>query len=452
MRFWAVCAVSLLGCSSELTLNVDLKTDFVPGIEFVNVEAEVARGGTVVGRGTRRARIGDPFDLGLRVSPFSLPAGTYDVRLRMYDPQGSLLIERPTVVDLDQSFTTLIYVTRDCRGIRCPLAGGDPGLTACFGGRCVPPSCGPDNLEACMVACTNPNTDCGIVPSCVRVRCESGACFREGLEGACAPGQWCNPELGCETMPELPDAGMDFDAGPPACAGACDDGVFCNGTETCTGGVCLSSGNPCSGSQTCNETADRCESGCECTPGQEESGGGCGACGTDRRVCTASCTWGGWSCQGEGACSPGQTEDGGGCGNCGTRRRTCNSDCSWGGYGCVDEGPCSPGQEDWGGSCGACQVERRTCNGGCGWNGWECVTDPGAACTGGRRTVAGSCACWGWEMQEECQSCQWVNIGCQNVSGGAMCGAFCDGDFRCQASRFCECFNGSWSCEGPGSC
>ena len=47
---------------------------------------------------------------------------------------------------------------------------------------------------------------------------------------------------------------------------ACDDGEYCNGTETCTSGVCGSStGDPCAGpngdadcSELCNETTDSC--------------------------------------------------------------------------------------------------------------------------------------------------------------------------------------------------
>jgi hypothetical protein len=47
----------------------------------------------------------------------------------------------------------------------------------------------------------------------------------------------------------------------------CDDGIFCNGIETCQGGSCFSSGNPClSGAtckNTCNENAKTCSVRCE---------------------------------------------------------------------------------------------------------------------------------------------------------------------------------------------
>ncbi|UCC32217.1 MAG: hypothetical protein JSU86_08025, partial [Phycisphaerales bacterium] len=37
----------------------------------------------------------------------------------------------------------------------------------------------------------------------------------------------------------------------------CDDGLFCTATDTCSGGVCVGSGDPCPG-QECNETANTC--------------------------------------------------------------------------------------------------------------------------------------------------------------------------------------------------
>jgi hypothetical protein len=39
--------------------------------------------------------------------------------------------------------------------------------------------------------------------------------------------------------------------------GQCDDGVFCNGAETCSSGSCFSGSNPCPG-QLCDEAADAC--------------------------------------------------------------------------------------------------------------------------------------------------------------------------------------------------
>jgi hypothetical protein len=47
---------------------------------------------------------------------------------------------------------------------------------------------------------------------------------------------------------------------PPPCTGdaECDDGLFCNGAETCVDGVCTDGTNPCDTDATCDEDADTC--------------------------------------------------------------------------------------------------------------------------------------------------------------------------------------------------
>ena len=39
----------------------------------------------------------------------------------------------------------------------------------------------------------------------------------------------------------------------------CSDGVFCNGVETCDGGICTTPPPPCSGASICNEITDTCD-------------------------------------------------------------------------------------------------------------------------------------------------------------------------------------------------
>jgi hypothetical protein len=53
------------------------------------------------------------------------------------------------------------------------------------------------------------------------------------------------------------------DAAPRGCTGAadCDDGLFCNGTESCHQGRCLSSGNPCPAGGYCTEYSATCRAG-----------------------------------------------------------------------------------------------------------------------------------------------------------------------------------------------
>lgn len=41
---------------------------------------------------------------------------------------------------------------------------------------------------------------------------------------------------------------------------SCDDGIFCNGIDTCSCGDCVHQGNPCNSSQACYEDTDQCSS------------------------------------------------------------------------------------------------------------------------------------------------------------------------------------------------
>ena len=90
--------------------------------------------------------------------------------------------------------------------------------------------------------------------------------------------------------------------------GPCDDGLFCNGDDSCSGGTCsVHAGNPCTGggecADTCNESGDTCnepsgtpctDDGNECTANECNGFGSCGAvtepagtpCASDSNVCT----------------------------------------------------------------------------------------------------------------------------------------------------------------------
>ncbi|HEY8426878.1 MAG TPA: putative metal-binding motif-containing protein, partial [Sandaracinaceae bacterium] len=74
----------------------------------------------------------------------------------------------------------------------------------------------------------------------------------------------------CGSEPPAHDAGLDAgidgsgeaDGGARRCERArdCDDGLFCNGVETCIDTFCMPGEPPCdSDTETCDETADRCE-------------------------------------------------------------------------------------------------------------------------------------------------------------------------------------------------
>jgi len=68
----------------------------------------------------------------------------------------------------------------------------------------------------------------------------------------------------------------------------CDDGLFCNGAETCVGGSCQGGSNPCQAGETCNETTDTCD--------QQTCGLNRDPCTVNADCCSLNCKNG--SCKG----------------------------------------------------------------------------------------------------------------------------------------------------------
>jgi hypothetical protein len=110
------------------------------------------------------------------------------------------------------------------------------GTEACVAGGCVagtPPSCDDS------IACTTDACD------------ETGnLCRNIGDDALCGMNETCSPATGC-----IPDCTM---------ASQCDDGIFCNGSETCVAGGCVAGTPPdcddmvmCT-TDLCDETANVC--------------------------------------------------------------------------------------------------------------------------------------------------------------------------------------------------
>ena len=75
----------------------------------------------------------------------------------------------------------------------------------------------------------------------------------QGSASTCGTGNWDDTDdLVFAVGGAAPECTIDAD---------CNDGLFCNGTETCNAGSCQAGTPPCSGGETCNETTDTCEAG-----------------------------------------------------------------------------------------------------------------------------------------------------------------------------------------------
>ena len=73
------------------------------------------------------------------------------------------------------------------------------------------------------------------------------------LSGECVDGtDPCEADETCDENADVCDASAECEINAD-----CDDGVFCNGDEICTGGVCVPGTDPCPGEE-CDETTDQC--------------------------------------------------------------------------------------------------------------------------------------------------------------------------------------------------
>ena len=76
-----------------------------------------------------------------------LEEGRYHLRVRLISADGVTALERIVALELRATMVVTVVLSRNCRGIECPLAEDDPALTACLGGRCVNPACTPQTRE-----------------------------------------------------------------------------------------------------------------------------------------------------------------------------------------------------------------------------------------------------------------------------------------------------------------
>ena len=143
----------------------------------------------------------------------------------------------------------------DCTGEETCDEDGDtcvPGTTTCGDFKYCDFA-----TDTCITTCTN---------GCVI----DSACYGDGQVNPLNPCQVCDPAA------VAGDAGvMDWSDNDGV---SCDDGIFCNGDDTCSGGTCsVNAGDPCAddglycnGTESCSEAATACvSSGDPCTSGQD---------------------------------------------------------------------------------------------------------------------------------------------------------------------------------------
>ncbi|GJM26396.1 MAG: hypothetical protein DHS20C16_28110 [Phycisphaerae bacterium] len=130
--------------------------------------------------------------------------------------------------------------------------------------------------DECVASCTDDaSCDDGLFCTGVETCDSNGLCSSSG--DPCAEGETCNddtdtcdaPAVDCNSNGDCEDGEECLDnvcveIAVPDCNsnGDCpDDGLFCNGTESCNTNSfeCASSGDPCLATETCNEDTDTCD-------------------------------------------------------------------------------------------------------------------------------------------------------------------------------------------------
>ena len=184
-----------------------------------------------------------------------------------------------------------------CYNGNCSVHSGDPcpGVSSCDeeinqclcssnvdcddSNTCTSDGCGrfpPDHHVCSNISLTGTSCDDGIHCN-GEDTCDNGTCVHSG--NPCESHQVCIEEMyGACGLPCLTDEDCEFldvlSCVTHICAdgingmycdetafiGPCDDGLYCNGDDTCDDGICsVHAGNPCPAGTLCNEATDTCD-------------------------------------------------------------------------------------------------------------------------------------------------------------------------------------------------
>jgi hypothetical protein len=240
------------------------------------------------------------------------------------------------------------------------------GTDTCSGGSCVvhsgDPCPGADGDGNCSESCNEASDNC-TAPDPNGSSCTDGL-FCDGTEtctgGVCgsSTGDPCSGPDGDGNCAESCDEATDTCTAPDPDGSSCTDGLFCDGTETCSSGVCgNSTGDPCPGpdgdgncSESCNEAGNNCTA-------PDPNGSSC----TDGLFCNGADTCNAGACTTHaGDPCPGPDGD-----------NDCSESCNEAGNNCL-------GNDPDGSSCS----DGLFCNGADTCNSGSCTAHAGDPCTG----------------------------------------------------------------------
>lgn len=263
MRYGAAIALASIvfatSCGpSGLELAVDLRTDFRPTVDFVDVRTVLVGGDGAAAREVERTlSVRDDALRGIRVAELAgLTSGSWTIRVQLLDAGGAIVASRSTTITISRDTAIAVVVTRACAtsGLACPGASDSPLATECVAGRCVEPTCHPGALARCgMLECSN-DADCAGGADCVAAVCAGGFCLRSPRDALCGDGERCDAAMGCVPDGVTEDGGVD--AGPV-------DGGAPDGSVVWMGNVCGPDiVTPYGGSVRCARPTGECIIGC----------------------------------------------------------------------------------------------------------------------------------------------------------------------------------------------
>ncbi|QQR88782.1 MAG: PQQ-like beta-propeller repeat protein [Myxococcales bacterium] len=243
---WLWFCASLVACGSdsiERELIVELRTDLVPGIEFVGVRTTLQTDAGILGAETEALKT-DDYIAAARIAEFrQLQTGDMTITVELLDFDGNTIVSRPTKVILLGRLGLTVVITRSCLNVQCPQTNGDPNATACLAGNCVDTRCHPGNPSYCPDLQCLQNTDCADQNACSEANCLDGACLYTSLAKSCVQDiQWCIPEQGCVDFCAdglHNENESDVDCGGPLCP-ACGSGLSCFRSSDCLSQICSS--------------------------------------------------------------------------------------------------------------------------------------------------------------------------------------------------------------------
>ncbi|MEZ4251016.1 MAG: hypothetical protein R3B99_22615 [Polyangiales bacterium] len=294
---------------------------------------------------------------GARVADLAgLEPGSRVIVVSLLDADRATVASRRVRIELERDAAVTVLIGSLCADVTCPGSGDDPDATECASGRCVPPTCSPQNPDACLPFACETSTDCTSPTDCADPICVDGECFLRPDPTRCREGERCDVVAGCAlgACSEVETACVDgidddcdglTDCADPDCLDVgCDDGSACTERDACSAeGICTGSAITCDDGESCTEDGCDPELGCTFTPLDVVCDDGIFCNGDDR-------------CGDDGTCSVHGAPP---CESfCNEMRRTCDA--------CISDGDCGAPMEgawgacNYGSTCGESGTRTRT--------------------------------------------------------------------------------------------